>query len=160
VSNSEAAILERRSIQYRDYSTDLKVEALAAWEANGKNLRETARQLQIPHQTLDYWIRDAGRLSELQTEKKGELADRLETIAYSLVESIDSHDLSIVPLQNKATTLAIAIDKMQLLRGMPTSITANTQAIESLRDKLSEAIDLARQQKALNTNDLQAQDSE
>jgi len=136
--STEAAILERRAIQYRDYPEEKKAEALLAYEANSFNVSQTARQLGIPRQTLDYWIKDAERFAEIQKGKRGILADRLENIAYSLVDSIDSHDLSIVPLQNKATSLAIAIDKMQLLRGQPTSISQSVISEEERQVKMAE----------------------
>lgn len=128
--STEVAILEKQSRTYRDYPQDQKAEALAAWEANGFNVLATAKQLGIPRQTLDYWIKDVDRYSEIQQIKRGQLGDRLEEIAYRLTDAIDEHDLSIVPLQAKATSLAIAIDKMQLLRGLPTQITATTTELK------------------------------
>ena len=129
--STEAATLERRAIVYRDWPTDKKAEAIAAYDANGHNLKQTARLLDIHPETLRYWLKDADRYrNEFQPEKSADLASKLENNAHNLADSIADHDLSIVPLAAKATALGIVIDKMQLLRGLPTSINADVERQE------------------------------
>ncbi len=129
--STEAATLERRSVIYRDYPADKKAEALAAYEANDHNLKQTARLLNIPAPTLRYWLQDSDRYKlEFKPQKSLDLAQKLENNAHNLADSIADHDLSIVPLASKATALGIVIDKMQLLRGLPTSINAEVERQE------------------------------
>lgn len=136
---SERAILQARA--YADYSAERKAEILALVTAHGGNVAQVARLTQIPHQTIRRWVEASDRYSALQTEKQIDLAQKLENNAHKLANSIADHDLSIVPLASKATALGIMVDKMQLLRGEPTSITANVERQEltvTLRSALSE----------------------
>lgn len=128
--NTEAAILDQRSRQYQDYSPEQKAEVISKVRANGGSVTLTAKLLGIPRQTIDYWIREQDRYADFQPEIQRELSNKLENIAHNLADSIEDHDLSIVPLASKATALAIAIDKMQLLRGLPTSITGEVERQE------------------------------
>jgi transposase-like protein len=120
---SESAILQvRAATGYKDYSAERKAEILAQVTAHGGNVAQVARLTDIPHQTIRSWLEQADRYSELQTQKQTDLAQKLENNAHKLADSIAEHDLTIVPLQSKATALGIMVDKMQLLRGQPTSI--------------------------------------
>lgn len=127
---AEAFTLQRRA--YGDYSRQQIEEALAAVAANDGNVHHTARQLGIPPQTLDHWVKRERVLSDVQKLKRDELSSKLETIAHRLSNSILEHDLDIVPLAAKATAMGITIEKMQLLRGQPTSITEQTSNGELL----------------------------
>jgi transposase-like protein len=111
--NTEAAILEYRSRVYKDYSPEQKAEVIAKVRANGGKVSLTAKLLGIPRQTIDYWIKEQDRYAEIQPEITRSLTNKLENIAHNLAESIEDHDLSIVPLGSKATALGITIDKMQ-----------------------------------------------
>lgn len=137
---SEALTLEARASVYRDYSQEQKAEAIAHFQANGQNYSGTSRELNIPQNTLRRWVLEHPELSELREVKSRDLANRLESIAFGLTDSIDEHDLSIVPLASKATSLGIVIDKMQLLRGQPTSISGSVMSDDERKLRLAELI--------------------
>ena len=107
------------------YSEDDRAVALAALDAHEGNVLKAAAFCKIPRKTLEYW-RDGGAVNkpvaELRQIKKGELADRLEALAQLLVDAAPSK-IAEASLQMVATSLGIAVDKMQLLRNKPTTIT-------------------------------------
>ena len=106
------------------YSDSEKATALAALDANGGNVAATARQLKIPRKTLDGWKAGTNvheEVAEIRQEKKRDLADEMEKIALNLVDAIPDK-IKEASLQQTATSLGIAVDKMQLLRGKPTAI--------------------------------------
>ena len=115
----------------RQYSDEEKANALAVLAANGGDLRGTARSLGIPKSTLENWAaqRVSAAVSELADTKKKDLADELENIALKLVEAMPDK-MQDATLQQIATSLGIAIDKMQLLRGKATERTEATSTIE------------------------------
>jgi hypothetical protein len=83
------------------YSDDQRAAAMAAYKANGNNLRKTARETGIPKGTLEYWARgdDANPVSdELQTNKNTELVDDLFLLAQALVKAF--RPLGILTFQN------------------------------------------------------------
>lgn len=143
--STEAATLERRAVTYRDWPADKKAEAIAAYETNG-SLKQTARLLNIPAQTLRYWIESSDRYrNDFRPQQTADLVSKLEFNAHNLADSIAEHDLSIVPLAAKATALGIVIDKMQLLKGLPTSITEQVERTDVtiiLQSALADAIDI------------------
>lgn len=143
--STEAAQLEKRAQTYRDYPVELKAAVIAAIEQNGGNVLATSKLFNLPRDTVNYWWNNSDRYVELKHGKAACLADKLENIAHSVTDSITEHDLSVVSLRDKATVLGITIDKMQLLRGLPTDISANIERVELtvvLQDALSEAIDI------------------
>ena len=107
------------------YSDDQRAAAMAAYKANGNNLRKTARETGIPKGTLEYWARgdDANPVSdELQTNKNTELVDDLFLLAQALVKSAlvkaEAEDGNV---QQVTTSLGIVIDKINILMGEATS---------------------------------------
>src|SRR5687767_2156311 len=111
----------------RQYTEDEKGAVLAWYEANGKKLRETARQWKITESTLRHWLRGVGinksarRLAHI---KKGEIADRLEELCHKLIDSaLEKADES--DLQPVMNGIGIAVEKMRLVREQPTSISKN-----------------------------------
>jgi hypothetical protein len=114
----------------RGYSDHQRAEALAVLDANGGALRQTSRDTGIPTSTLKLW-RDEGvhpDCAELCTEKKQSLADRLEALAHTLIDALPGK-VTDASLQQAATSLGIAVDKMRLLRGEPTSIQESRQEL-------------------------------
>jgi transposase-like protein len=115
--------------QRRRYSDRDRTEALVALDANSGNVKRTALQLGIPHKTLDEWAK--GRVhadvASDRIEKKEELADRLEALAHQIVGLLPGK-LAMASVQQLATTLGIAVDKMQVLRGKPSTINQETIA--------------------------------
>lgn len=143
--STEAATLVKRSETYRDYPPELKASIITAIENNGGNVRQTAQLFGIPTDTVYYWWKNSDRFREIQVPSTFTLADKLESIAHQQADSIAAHDLSIVAIADKARVLAVTIDKMQLLRGQPTSISVNLgrDDIDSfLASSLSDIIDV------------------
>jgi transposase-like protein len=142
----EAAQLEIRRAQYRSYPEETKAALVAAIEANNGNVHATAKLFDVPHDTAYYWWYNSDRYSEFQKRVgKLSLADGIELIAEKAKDSLIEHDFSIVTARDKAAILSVAVDKMQLLRGQPTSITESLDRQELtlvLQSALDEAIDV------------------
>ena len=114
----------------RQYSDNDKAVALATLDANEGNIRQTAKMLKLPESTLTDWSNNRGvcpEVAEIRDDKKTELADKLEEVAHALTDNIllrAQSDFSVLtPLKDFAVSLGIAIDKMQVLKGKPTSIS-------------------------------------
>ena len=76
--------------------------------------------------------------------KKGHLADECEEIAWRLAQAMPEK-IGKASLSQMATSFGIMIDKMQLLRGLPTSITESVERQDItviLQSALDEAIDI------------------
>lgn len=138
MSANETKALEARATQYRDYPEELKAACISAIEANGGQIRPTARLFNIPYDTIHYWWTQSERYRQIQPASALNLADKLENIAYSYADSIADHDLSIVPVRDKAAVMDTAIKNMQLLRGQATSISASVDSDEDRQRKLAE----------------------
>jgi len=138
--------IQRQSITtYRDYSLEQKAEVLALFDANEGNLKRTASETGIDPATLRYWIRNRDKYKQIQPQKIIDLATKSELNAHLLADSIANHDLENATLASKATAYGIMIDKMQLLRGLPTSITESVERQELtviLESALAAAIDV------------------
>lgn len=110
----------------RRYSDEERANALAALAANGGNVEKTARELTIPETTLRQWANghchpEATQLSE---RKKGPLSDHLETVAYALAGDLsDPERRKNAKFSEVAVAFGIVVDKMQVLRGQPSSIS-------------------------------------
>lgn len=135
----------RASTTYQDYSEDYKASIVAAVEANNGNVSATAKLFNISRDTVYYWWRNSARYCEIQTPSALNLADKLENLAHQTADSLAEHDFSIVAARDKASVMAVAIDKMQLLRGQPTEIVERVDASRVLvlmADALAPAIDV------------------
>lgn len=118
----------REPARKRRYSDEDKATALAALDANGGNVLKTARALKIPHKTLDEWAKGRNQVPEvadLRNEKKGELSARYEAVIHELVDVLADKRAN-ASLKDVATAIGILTDKMQLLRGRPTAIIAQS----------------------------------
>ena len=143
--STEAKVLESRVLQYQDYPKEFKASIIAAIEANGGNVSATAKLFNISRDTAYYWWRNSDRYREIQSPSSLSLADQCEGIARNLAESISEHDLSIVPLHHKAQTFGVVVDRMQLLRGQPTSINTEverTELVVIMQSSLSAGLEL------------------
>lgn len=128
--STEAAQLAVRAQTYRDYPEDLKAAVVAAIEANGGNVLATSRLFNLPRDTVNYWWQHSERFVEIKHASSNNLADKLEFVAHNYVDSLAEHDLSIVTARDKAAVANLAIQNMQLLRGLPTSITESVERQE------------------------------
>lgn len=140
-----SAALVERPTTYRDYTPEYRAEVIALVKANNGNTLHVSNETGIPRQTLDYWIKHENRYAEFQPKKQLDLAAKYEANLHRLTDSIADHDLETASLQAKATAVGILTEKMLLLRGQPTSITANIDADnlgDFLRNSLSDVIDV------------------
>jgi hypothetical protein len=123
----------------REYTEDDRAVALAYLAANNGNKRKTAKDCQVPRSTLQRWIDGEGISKDVpaKTEKKkGDLADIFEKMAYEALEyaGVAIGDATYLQLMTGA---AIATDKMNTLRGLPSDIMQVNQlpiAIEKALD--------------------------
>jgi transposase-like protein len=118
----------RKTIAYQDYSEEFKASIIAAIEANNGNVHATAKLFNVPSDTVRYWWANSERFREIQAASSENLANKLEHLAHSCADSLAEHDFSIVAARDKAAVMAVAIDKMQLLRGQPTEIVENVES--------------------------------
>lgn len=111
----------------RQFSDNDKAAALAALDANGGNVYRTAKEIGVPRSTLQEWAN--GRVNhdvpELRHLKKGELAEKLEQVAHAYTDHLLTKSTIVgTGAKDAAVTVGTAIDKMRLLRGLPTEIVA------------------------------------
>lgn len=127
----------RRAKTKRRYSDEDRANALAALAANGGNLAQTARQLGIPRATLQRWLEGSAHpeAAANAAPKKAALADRLEELAGQLLDGVTLDKIAGSGPKELLTSLGIAVDKMQLLRGQPTAITDQTLHHDDLSDE-------------------------
>jgi transposase-like protein len=103
----------------RQYSDADKATALAALDANGGNVKRTAKQLGIPHKTLDDWAKGRNQnpaVADLRTRKRGSLADKFENLAHLIVDAMPAK-IGKATLSQCAVSSGIATDKAIRLRG-------------------------------------------
>jgi len=112
--------------RYRNYSDDDKAQALAFLAANRGNYKATSRQTGIPWQTIQHWDKGDGMTdvpAEVESEKKGSLADALEEKVWLIVGlGFNEQKIKDAYLSNVTTSLGTLIDKVRLLREQPTQI--------------------------------------
>lgn len=121
--------MELSTIGRRTFSPEQIAEALATLRANDGNLLRTSKATGIQRSTLRMW-RDgqtpenvpAGDLVPLQSKAEEQIAQRLEGFTLKAMERADTPEF-VEGLKGKDLLIAsaIAIEKMQLLRGAPTS---------------------------------------
>ena len=124
------------------YTEDQKATALAALQANGGNLIQTSKVTGIPRTTLRLWRDDKNvpaTVAEKCQQKKEDLADKLERLAQRLADA-SFGKAEEANLQSCATSMAIAIDKMQLLREKPTNINAQYDSREARIGRITELL--------------------
>jgi|ERR1044072_2779859 hypothetical protein len=114
----------------KKYSADEKATALAALRANGGNVQKTSDVIGIPRKTLENWAKGGGMKMTpipegLIEEKSSLLAGELDKVAALLVGELSNPDkVAKASLVAVATSLGIVVDKRNLLRHQPTSISA------------------------------------
>lgn len=113
----------------RRYPDAQRAAALAALAANGGNLQRTARELDIPESTLEGWAKETRNPvgPELREQKKADLTGTMEDLAHKLAGCIAGKLDQMAP-RDAAVALGITIDKLLLLKGLPTSISSSADA--------------------------------
>lgn len=109
----------------RRYSDREKAEALAAFDTCG-NLTETSRMTGIPDSTLSQWVNGSVGVNDdiplMRDFKKLDLASKLESIAHQCAGLLPER-LPEANVREIVGAMGQSIEKSQLLRGRPTSIT-------------------------------------
>ena len=136
----------------RTYTDIEKAQALAAFAAEGNNASRASRVTGIPRKTIAQWangsvgVKSIENLPVLVDGEKLKLVDKLDDIAHAIADAMPSK-IEKASLRDSAISLGVAIDKRNLLRGQPTSITQTTlsdraklevaisQLVEELRSK-------------------------
>ncbi len=122
----------------RQYTDEDREAALAALAANDGNVLRTAKDLGIPVKTLRNWAKGrchpelTTELAQMGQQKKETLAIALRDVAWQLAKAMPQKIGSATLLQC-ATSLGIAIDKMQLLEGKATSIAGTERLSDEQR---------------------------
>jgi len=133
----------------RQYSDREKASALAALDANGGNVNQTARQLAIPRKTLALWASSrhlSADVADIRHEKRKELGERLEDLAHTLVDLLPDK-LPSASVRDLAGALIVAVDKMQLLKGAPTAISKDVSNVTN-EDRANRILELVKPGKA------------
>lgn len=102
-----------------DYSYDQKTAAIALYRANGGNLKRTATELNLPANTLRYWIETG---IDLRPLKDTSLTDKLDKLAHQCADQLPDM-LPSASVREVVGALGQSIQLSQLLKGLPTSIT-------------------------------------
>lgn len=133
------------------YSDEEKANALTHLDANNGNVELTAHEMGIPRGTLQYWERGEvhPEVIKIKLEERLPLADRLEQLAHMLADALPDK-IENANLQQAATSMAIAIDKMRLLRGEPTSIAQRQSSDEQLFNQLQRMDQCIKQLKSVD----------
>jgi hypothetical protein len=121
---------------------------MAALAANGGNISGTARQLGIPEKTLSNWANGKRHPESAQMgeQKKGELSDALEDLAWKLIDALPKK-IGKATLSQVATTVGICVDKMLLLREQRTAIAGGEMTDDERLSRLHELAERARRRR-------------
>lgn len=116
-----------------NYSPAFRAAALAALDANGGNVKRTARELGLKWQTLDGWRkgRRAPVPEELHTQKRAEFDTVLEDFCRRLC-GVDVDKIKGLNLRDLGVALGIGVEKLLLLRGQPNAISQSQTATATL----------------------------
>jgi transposase-like protein len=125
----------------RRYSDEERGVALAALAANNGDVSKTARQLDIPYMTLANWAK--GRchpaVTEIGEQKKQEMGDLVEDTLRKVLEGIPEK-VKEADLKDTTISAGILADKMQLLRGKPTSVVKADETVTARVNRYEEAL--------------------
>lgn len=117
------------------YSDDYRAQVITMLDAAGYSENKTKAVIEVfhylngrvPKRTLYRWGNRENRPApaKLVTEKKGDLADALESLIWQLVEhATDQDTIDAMSGREASTSIGIYVDKVRLLRGLPTEIVA------------------------------------
>lgn len=104
----------------RDYSDEDKYTALAALDINGGNVYRTAIAFGLPESTLRTWRDEraarGGGPSNLEKERRGSLAAKLEDKVHSVIESITDKVIEKATLAQRGVFVGIGLDHLSKIR--------------------------------------------
>jgi hypothetical protein len=115
-----------------NYTPMFRAAVLAALDANGGNVKKTAREFGIKSMTLKGWATNRTKTDpELRTLKKIELDQVLEDFARQMC-GITISKVKGLSLRDLGIALGITIDKILLLRGQPNVISKSETAAATI----------------------------
>jgi hypothetical protein len=121
----------RSDYQKRSYTVETRAWTLLAVECNRGNYQRTARALGLPEPTVRAWAKERRghkRLAEVQTvydQKKQELLVGMREVMSLIIGELKTPKrLKEASTTQLAVTFGILFDKVQLVEGKPTNITA------------------------------------
>lgn len=122
------------------YDPDQVANALVILDANGGNLTRTSQQTGIPVTTLSGWKRGRGVPKEAREKRqvaRESLTERLLDLVHQIMDIMPSK-LPGATAACLASTMSMAIEKLLLFMGNPTSITQSVSGEDEERvDKLA-----------------------
>ena len=132
------------------YTDEIRRAAIGLFVVTG-SYKATAKQLNIPHKTVHEWRKKEWWLTEIaqvRIEKADELDAQVSNSINKAIKSVDDRlekgDAYIIPktgevgykpvsCRDSATVLGILYDKRQIMRLLPTTITASTDSHKLLK---------------------------
>lgn len=126
------------------YTNEQKEAALVALVANNYDYAKTANVQNVNERQLRRWAKGE-YVSDENVQNVGVikqcLADRAEALAQRLLGRVETQ-VDTATIMQAATTFAIMVDKMRLLREEPTSISASMRSLtpEQLLDEINAII--------------------
>lgn len=115
---------KKRTVHARTYhSDDFIAAALALLKANGGNVRKTARQLNLPHPTLQSWATGKSRpvAAELKQVAEINLIEDAKSLASRICTGLTVD--ATTDIQKGAVAFGILVDKLLVMNGLPNQIS-------------------------------------
>jgi len=129
------------------YTNDDQAATLAVLASNNGNLARTSRETGIARDTIKRWRDEESPQKNASVDKR--MPEARATLAERLRDFVDAA-LTVAPgklhdanLRDVFTSVGIAIDKLQLLEGKPTSIDEVRDAPSAVGDSAREAAAIA-----------------
>jgi predicted transcriptional regulator len=123
-----------------------KVKVLAGL---GYSYRRIAREIGRSDHTVKRALKSPEIVGQVETIKK-DLGDIFHDLAHRMIESISAEDIGKINAYQRTVSAAIATDKSQLLKGLPTmNVALLMQVAEHFRDQRDEVDEVQRQLPAL-----------
>jgi hypothetical protein len=130
----------------RRYTDEERANLVVMLEAEGYPekkgaLARVSKYAGVPKSTIRGWyiLEHNPPPAQLRTEKKGDLAELFEDVAYKMLGHANQ-DTTIVEMSGKDAVIAAATatDKMRLLRGLPTEIIEIIPTIQDIYKALED----------------------
>ncbi len=128
--------------------TLLQLEAAGYPDQKGAMSR-VSKNTGVPTRTLRRWWLGTSNPVPVNVvrRKKGEIIEKLETVAHLILDSIDLDTVAEAQLRERTVALGIIVDKGELLKGNPTERTEHLTR-EQRVDRVTELFERARTRRA------------
>lgn len=141
--------LDHSITKYRDYSESDRYSALAAFDMYGGNYHRTSIAYNVPVSTLRAWVEARAARGEgpsnLERERRGSLAAKLESKVHDVVESITPEVIQKATLSQRGVFIGIGVDKLKVLFGQgidPNPAAELCRLLNINRSQLPERLEL------------------